>query len=253
MLRPSGDVMRLVVSSDWHGDWVTDGYPRHGDLESALYRVMDECCASVVARRDTVFMFLGDLSNPYSAHVHRAVAAGVWFATNLADRGVRSLWLVGNHDVIEDQHGSHTLMAIEALSSCNARPGALRLDVPVRVRSIPGLEGIGGRGVLCLPYTSPARAYDPAAVVEGMECKFDIVAGHLNIAGITPGSESDAMARGREVFWPAEALERYPDALRLNGHYHQQQCFQGIHIPGSLLRLTHGEEQNSPGFLVFDL
>ena len=112
-------------------------------------------------------------------------------------------------------------------------------------------------GLFGLPFTAPNRAYDPERVVEEFESggrKIKVVAGHLNIEGIEPGSETTSMARGREVFWPKAAIKKkFPKALWLNGHYHRQQVFQGIHIPGSLLRLAHDEEDNKPGFLVFEV
>ncbi len=39
----------------------------------------------------------------------------------------------------------------------------------------------------------------------------------------------------------------------VHGHYHQQQVFDGIHIPGSLARLTAGEEKHRPSFLVLEV
>lgn len=228
--------MRLVVSSDWHGDWHTSGFERLDDLVTAQQEVLKEC-----EQDNTVFLFLGDLSNPFSRNCHQSIANALRFARTLNDRRVPNYWLVGNHDVVADARGSHTLMALREL-----RGSTYVLDTPGVCLSM-----------LALPFTPPNRAYDPAKVIEEIAAgpdasKIRLIAGHLNIEGIEPGSETTDMARGREIFWPAEAIEKhFPKALRLNGHYHRQQTFNGINIPGSLLRLTHGEEQNTPGFLVF--
>jgi hypothetical protein len=74
------------------------------------------------------------------------------------------------------------------------------------------------------------------------------------VEGIASGSETEEMPRGRDVFWPIEAIKKVaPKALQLNGHYHTRQVFKGIHHCGSLARLTHAEEGNTPAFSVYDL
>jgi DNA repair exonuclease SbcCD nuclease subunit len=244
--------MRLVISSDWHGDWVTDGLERHDDLESALARLLPE-----VLQPDTVFIFLGDLSNPYSRGVHRATALAVEFAQACNRERVPNYWVVGNHDVIEDAHGTSSMQALGGLGAGThliANPGVVKLLQPTRW---DGEERFG----VFLPFTAPARNYSPETVVTDASNHLCDVApervllfGHLNIEGITSGSETSDMPRGRDVFWPErQANERFRKSRKYNGHYHERQVFRGIDIPGSLLRLTHGEEGNTPGFLVHEV
>jgi DNA repair exonuclease SbcCD nuclease subunit len=237
--------MRIVIASDFHGDWFTDGYERLDDLEEAAHAVLVEACKA------DVFMFLGDLTNPYSKNVHHAVRVAVGMASQLNTRNVVNYWLTGNHDVIEDgDRVSHTLLALK-----NLHHGLTKvIDEPLSIMLTHG------KRLIALPFVAPSIAYDPAAFIHSCHKiteEFDervLIAGHLNIEGIEPGSETTDMARGRDIFFPLEAVEEcYPKALLFNGHYHERQVFKRINIPGSLLRLTHGEETNNPGFLVVEL
>ncbi len=233
----------VFVASDWHGDWITDGRWRLGDLQQQTDRLLADVEETP---GDKIFVFLGDLSNPYSRHVHHAVAHGVRVASRLNILRVPNYWLVGNHDIIEDDRVSHTLLELAALDH-----PTLVIDRPMHTLFGDQAEAIW------LPYTSPRNAYSPADFVGSVKGQGlrRLIFGHLNIEGITAGSETHSMARGRDVFWPFDAIANagWGDALWFNGHYHEQQIFRGIHIPGALLRLCHGEEDNNPGYLRFTL
>lgn len=236
--------MRLVVSSDWHGDWITDGFERTNDLTFALEDIEHELQAG------DVFIMLGDLSNPYSRLVHRAVGIAVDRAIRCNDSRQFNLWVVGNHDVVEDKHGSHTLMAVDAVGGLT------------RVFSKPSRQVINGVNFIALPYTSPVFDYSPEEqirVIADSMTKAErngpvVVMGHLMLEGIEPGSESTDMPRGRDIMFPIETVqELFPKVVMMNGHYHTKQTYRGVHIPGSLMRLTHGEEENEPGFMVIEI
>jgi len=231
---------------------VTDGHDRHAEVHGALAQVRHR------VREGDQFLCLGDVSNPFSPGVHRAVALAVETAHAFEFACKDNAWIVGNHDVMEDQHGSHSLLGVKALEASG--------DGSTQLHDEPRVTWLGNYLLVSLPYVAPARSYDPAAWIEEAceladnetivypgRRKRTVVAGHLMIEGIEPGSETTDMARGRDVFWPEEAVRKhFPDALWLNGHYHRGQVFRGIHVPGSLVRVTHGEEQNQPRFLVFD-
>jgi DNA repair exonuclease SbcCD nuclease subunit len=235
--------VKVLITSDWHLDAVTAGVPRYEDLKRALNEVW-EAMGGVDA-----FLFLGDLCNPGTGRCHRAVAAATKFVEGLDSSMTPSLWLTGNHDVVEDGHGSHTLMPLASMRE--------RHHV---IADAPGRYEVGGLGVLALPFTPRSHAYDPEEVVETASSNastIDVVVGHLNVEGIGPGSETKDMPRGREVFFPYDLLrKRFPKALLLNGHYHEGQVWkkgkakQGVHVPGSLERLTFGEQANAPGWIV---
>jgi len=63
------------------------------------------------------------------------------------------------------------------------------------------------------------------------------------------------MPRGRDVFWPLDALrEVCPDALLVGGHHHRRQIYRGVQVVGALAGpLVFGEEDLRPGYLVLEL
>ena len=237
--------MKLVVSSDWHVDWMTDGFSRRGDVSDAVHSVVMHCIGLKQQGEDVVFMFAGDLTNPFSRGMHRAVAFAVEIAATLNEEGIPNVWLVGNHDIVEDGGLTHMLMALKAA----------RFPTTTVVEEGGHQFHIYGKTFIGLPFTPSSHTYDPAAVVMAGYDPADVVFGHLSIEGILRvGSETTDMPRGRDILFPIDAVkEHHPNALMINGHYHRQQVFKGICIPGSLAQLTHGEEENTPSFLVFDL
>lgn len=241
--------MKLVVTSDWHLDWNTAGMRRFSDLARGVKETVDYA----VGQAANGYVFLGDLMNPDSgSRVFECAALAIHTALELARHGIESHWLSGNHDVIEDGHGNTTLTPLAALSN--------RL---VNVYEVPQLKVLKDQDVsmarfLALPYTSLAHAYDPAEQVAklGSSRLPLIIAGHMTeMAGIIPGSESKEMPRGRGMPFPFEAIAERDERrlLMLNGHFHEQQVFRGVHIPGALERLTFGEQHHSPGWLVVEV
>ena len=55
--------MRIVISSDWHADRLTAGFPRYKDIESAVEETIAEALRLPKAG---LYCFLGDLANPDS-------------------------------------------------------------------------------------------------------------------------------------------------------------------------------------------
>jgi DNA repair exonuclease SbcCD nuclease subunit len=246
--------VKIIVTSDWHLDWATGGLPRFADVFAAVQVIVD------AAKREGVemVMFLGDLTDPDAVRAHQAVSVAMWVATHLwFCAGIATRWLVGNHDVVEDGSGSSSLSAVHAFGVALPR-GAKQ---GVKVYTEPEVEVFGNKAILALPFTPRSHPYDPLTFVRSLDPNpggvirpIDLVVGHLNIEGIGPGSETTDMPRGRDVFLPVAAIrERWPDAVVCNGHYHRRQVFDGVHVPGSLARLTFGEEHNSPGYLVVEV
>lgn len=254
--------MKILVTSDWHPDWTTAGVERFDDVEHAVEEALEMC----VEQRVDAFVFAGDLCNPGTHRAPRSMALAVRTAERLQDEGIDQLWIPGNHDVIEDGHGLDTLAVLSELGYANV------------VRS-PRLTSVGPRrggndksmSVFCLPFTPRSHDYDPEEELNKLKKEAyasakgrsgpDMIVGHLNIEGITVGSETSDMPRGRNVFFPYELTRKlFPDTLLVNGHYHQQQIWkgrngrnkQGIHIPGSLVRLTRTEKDHAPGWLFIE-
>jgi len=236
--------VKVVCSSDWHADWSTAGFSREGDVATAV----DETVAAAVEQGASHYFFLGDLCDPDGARAHRAVELAVRTAVRLSRAGIASRWLAGNHDVVEDGHGTTMLGALRELESA---------ELPVRVYDRPTVEVLPEVAVVALPYCARSHAYDPEAFVRANPLPGwrVVVLGHLNIAGIAPGSETDEMPRGRDVMFPLAACQDvYGErALLMNGHYHQHQVFRRIHVPGSLERLTFGEMANEPGYMIVEV
>ena len=238
--------MILVATSDWHRDYLLEGVARADEIDRAIEQSVKHAVKLKRQGEHVVYGFLGDLCNPYDCRSHAAVAKAVYTSQVLHEHAIPSFWLPGNHDVIEDGSMQHALMALRGLL------GPHVLDVP-GAHSVEVDDGVLLH-VLALPYTAVADDYDPAEVVENVQGSIDLVVGHLNLEGITTGSETSEMARGRNVFWPIEALDKkFPNVPRIGGHYHEAQEFKGVTIVGAPARLTFGEEANNPSFVVRNL
>jgi DNA repair exonuclease SbcCD nuclease subunit len=248
--------VKIYYSSDWHGDASTSGLDRFDEVASAAHVVAD---AAIDARRtdEVFFVFGGDLCDPDTTRAFRAIALAIDIARKLSANGVPSLWIAGNHDTIENERGSTVLEPLAAMAEHHASDSAW-IEVCEEPRDLcPGL----GVEILVLPYVARARAYDPVDVVK-KACPEDghahrvLVFGHLTVPSAERGSESDDFARGRDLVFPVEACRaRWGDrAFLANAHYHRRQVTRdGVHIPGSLARLRHDEEQHEPGYLVIDV
>lgn len=234
---------RVIVSSDWHLDKLTAGVSRFEEVAAAANAIADYAIQSNEHERRSVFVFLGDLCNPDTSRCWKSVRVATRIATKLLAGCVPSVWMTGNHDVTEDGEGSHSLMPVDV-----GHPAVHVIDYPVGLSPLPGL------GILALPYVPRTHNYKPDVVVN--EYKYSVppklICGHLMLEGISAGSETKDMPRGRDVFLPIDTLRRkFPDAKIVNGHYHAGQMYKGVHIPGALARFTVGEAENTPRFLEF--
>ena len=240
--------MRILVTSDWHLDASTAGYDRFNDVCEAI----DLTVTRAIHEHVDMYLFLGDLCDPDANRAPRCVAKAIQVDSQLKGVGIRTRWLTGNHDVIEDGSGTSTLTPLKAA-------GAAVIDEPMTAN-------IDGVSFIWLPFTPRCKHYDSAAFVRSAfvqsgETGLVIMAGHLSVAGIDFGSETKDMPRGRDMWLPiGDAAERWGDrVLMLNGHYHVGQSDSrpmyggGLHIPGSLQRLTFGEEHNRPAFLIVEV
>ncbi len=237
--------MKIVASGDWHLDWYTGGVPRYSDVRA---------CARVVverAKHADLFAFLGDLSDPDTDGALAAIDFAAEVASELAVEGVPSFWVNGNHDV--DGAGSSVLAPLAGVQ----RGGATK-DL-IRVFDRPAAFGFKSVGVIVLPYPRSSAPYDPCDFIERLEPLPErvpvVVFGHLWIEGMAGGSESTDLARGGSVYWPTEAIEKAfgGRALMVGGHYHEAGNCRGVHLAGSLARLTFGEANLKPGFLELEL
>lgn len=236
-------IRHIVATGDWHLDARTSGVARAEEIERSVWESAHYAASLTVgaAAGEAAFFFLGDLTDPEPDRIASAgpIHAAVGFASEIArylrDEGVWTYWMTGNHDIVDDGTAAHVLLALAGA------PAARVVDRPGMVDGLPSS--------LALPYTPRCRSYDPAAAVREAG-KPGIVFGHLNDELVTDGagSESNEMARGRSVCWPDRGL--LAGSVCVGGHYHRAMTVRGIHYAGAPARLTHGEEDHQPGFIV---
>ena len=246
--------MKILHCSDAHADWRTSGVDRYADVADAMLQTLSAALDEKVA----LYLFTGDLTDPDDGpRALRALSIAIMVAHKLDEAGIASWWLAGNHDVIEDGAGRSTLSPLAELG------GLVRVfDAPARAM-LPGRPRVG-RGApahaILLPYPSASKPYEPMAYVADARKALGpssqvLVATHLQVAGATPGDETTEMARGRDVFFPFASCD--PGWLLVGGHYHEGQTFERagrkLHVPGSLVRLNHGEEKNRPRYLIWEI
>jgi DNA repair exonuclease SbcCD nuclease subunit len=245
--------MRLFLTSDWHADASTSGFDRFDEIAAAARSAADDAARFKREGGDPLFVFSGDLCDPDTTRAFRAVSLAIDIALGLSARGVPSLWIAGNHDVIENDRGATVLEPLQ-YAAVHFSNGA-RIDVACS----PASFGFMGVAFVLLPYVARARAYDPEEWIERFTPRNPrrvVVIGHLTVPSAERGSENLDFARGRDLVFPVEACRRrWGDrAILINGHYHRRQVTRdGVIIPGSLARLRHDEETHEPGYLMIDV
>lgn len=249
----------MVVVSDLHLDKTTLGVSRKPEVELALQQATEHA----IATRADAFVFLGDLADPDSRGATlKAIDVVCKAALRLSRARIMSIWIAGNHDVEEDGSGATTLTPLLGLESASSDDWVLdhgAEEAPIFIAEGPRLIPVIDAQILCLPYTAVSRTYDPAVVAESAFQKGGpvIVAAHLMIPGIVPGSETTEMPRGRAVTFPVR--ETTQAVVRMNGHYHLRQDFDPgdggapIHIPGAPVPFAFGEEGNPSAFSVIKI
>jgi DNA repair exonuclease SbcCD nuclease subunit len=239
--------MRVVICSDLHIDAKTAGYDRYDDCSAALTQAVEHA-QEVKADR---FIFLGDLCDPDAPNLIRCIDAAMLCAAELSRVGIQSFWVTGNHDVLEDGHGTTTLDLLDHVKGCwlSKNPELFTSYLTKKEKENP----IG-----FLPYTPSSKNYDPEEVVRGWKRPPTLICSHLMVEGIEVGSETEDFPRGRDVFLPTKVIrECFPNALIVQGHYHKPRIEEvdgvKIHIVGSMVRLTRSEVHNTPRFLTLDI
>jgi DNA repair exonuclease SbcCD nuclease subunit len=238
----------LVAVSDLHLDQSTAGVDRFEDVVA----VLEKAAAYAIEKQADAFLFLGDLADPNTVRSHRSVNALARVMSKLKQKCIQCVCLAGNHDVIEDGSGGTVLDSLVWLDA-----GPVYTEPTVE----PLLTAYGEFicTIVALPFVPIVRAYNPEEFIRNIGKKVRIqdpvlVIGHLNLDGITLGSESTDMPRGRDIFWPLDDLRiQLPNALRVGGHYHTPQTFEGVRIIGSAVRLRFDERDNDPGFVVLEV
>lgn len=256
--------MKILATSDWHVDATTAGVERLPEIAAYV-----DSLADAVGELDVdLVLQLGDSWDPGSVNDPRwcrfvyesFIRLGSSYAHEL--NGVVGLIAIpGNHDVIDTSTPTSTLSGLRVAGS---RFVAV-LEEPTCYRVTRRDESVA---VLALPYVS--RAYErtdayrqalDGALEAALRAARDspvVVMGHLSFDGMTPGSETTDMARGREVPFPVALIEQLAPTVVVNGHYHARQTIRrgglDIEIVGAPIRFTFGEAKDGPrGFLVLEV
>lgn len=250
--------MRILVTSDWHADAVTAGVERLPELAEYVSALE----TAVHDQKVDLVLNLGDCWDPGSVQDPRWARFVYESLFHLGQAAYQQgggglVAIPGNHDVIDVADPTSTLSPLRV-----ARPQhVVVLEEPTTYR-------MGDVALLALPYVSRAfertdayrRALDDAleAALKAARHSPLVVVAHLAFEGMTPGSESTDMARGREVPFPVALVEQVGPTAVLNGHYHARQTIRrgalDIEIPGAPIRFTFGEAKDGPrGFLVLEV
>jgi len=246
--------VKFLVTSDWHLDAVTAGVPRIDEFEGYLAAM----CRTVVDEGVAAVLFAGDAFDPgrMLGPLYTRTLIEAAHRLTMAARRKISVWIAGNHDVIEDSRGVTTLSPLAA-HSINGRG-----DLTICVTEKPAAFEVGPVTVLCLPYMARAADTDPEAWRRAFARAEDrtgplVVLGHMTVPGALLGSESHEMARGRDLDLPVDALARLRPDVVINGHYHKAQVVRGrldVLVPGSPHRFTFGERHDeAKGFAIVEV
>ena len=241
--------MKIIFASDFHADVHTQGVDRYPEIEAA---VMESVNHAVAVGAD-MYIFCGDLADPHNPRSHRASRLAHKADDALKDEVIQRLWLTGNHDVLEDGTGESVLSSLGETSCLLSRPRLFKAWSKEEGSSVH----FHTLNIVALPFTPTSHSYDPVEFIANQNIDNDLpilVIGHLNLKGITAGSETIDMPRGRDVFWPVDEIKaKWPKAIMVGGHYHERQVYKGVQIIGSLARLTYGEGDNDVGYLELEI
>jgi len=247
--------VRIIVCSDAHLDWRTAGVERFDEIRESFEQAVDYAINE--GRQADLFVFCGDPSDSDDGRdVLRASAYAVDVAVRLMNEGITSLWIAGNHDIVGDGDTT-TLTPLEGLEFADRTSALVLVASKGPRRDVLAFSG-DARDVMLVSLPYSPKEYDADAYLRndaatGFAGLPRLVFAHLMLPGMHPGSESGELQRGKDRMFPIDAMKTTKPALVVNGHYHRAQTTpDGIRIPGSLARLTFGEEGHDPGFLVID-
>lgn len=267
---------KIAFVSDLHIDTVTAGVERIGEVEAWA----DKVCAHCVANEVDHLIVCGDIYDPGSTQDPRWSALIIQLAAKFAGAvGGTTAWIAGNHDVVWTSLLYSTLTPLAWAVAAARESNATGPFGDVEVCESPRLVLLEHRSVaskcvhlLALPYVARPAMSGPyeEMVRQEVDLMFDrngvnggrshwplIVAGHLTIPGVQPGSEAD-MVCGRDILFPAAQVRDLRPDIVVNGHYHVPQTvrYEGldIHIVGSPIRVTFGEDDAAPrGYLLAEV
>lgn len=268
--------MRLLHFADAHIDMV--GYGRHDPATGLPVRVMDflksldTIIETAISERVDLVIFAGDA---YKDRSPAPTYQREWGKRimRLSQAGIRTLLLVGNHDLSPAYGRAHAVQEFDTLQvpyvTVLDRPRFLtaeEIGLPVQVIALPWVHRSG------LLAQTETRAQADAlntgltdrliALVEGWLARADvnlpiILTAHASVEGAQYGAERNVMI-GHEWTLPG-SLVRDPrlDYVAL-GHIHRAQNLnEGAHppviYPGSIERVDFSEAEEEKFFVIAEV
>ncbi len=272
-------VLRILHFADAHIDIATHG--RHDPQSGLPVRVqdflksLDTIVDAAIDEKVDLVLFAGDA---YKDRTPVPTFQREWGRriARLSNAGIRTLLLVGNHDLSPAMGRAHAMQEFETLPVAHvhvsARPeflGPADLeDLPLQVMALPWVSRSSLMAAMQLSGTDPSEVY---AELEGrlselverwLEEKIDprlpvMLAAHASVQGAKYGAERAVML-GSDLVLPG-SLVRDP---RLNyvalGHIHKpQDVNEGqqppVVYPGSIERVDFGEAQDEKFYVIAHL
>jgi exonuclease SbcD len=269
--------MKLLHFADAHIDMAN--YGRH-DPETGLplrvldfLKSLDVIIAAAITEKVDLVIFAGDA---YRDRTPSPTFQREWGKRiiRLSKAGIRTLLLIGNHDLSPALGRAHAIQEFETLEiphvSVLSRPQFLsagELGLPVQVIAIPWVSRSG------LVASTNASAVDSVEVFKDIESRLTdlvnmwlekadpavpiILTAHASVQGAKYGSERTVML-GADLVLPGSLVrDSRLDYVAL-GHIHKPQnlnenAHPPVIYPGSIERVDFGEAEDDKFFIIADI
>jgi exonuclease SbcD len=269
--------IRLLHFSDAHIDMVN--YGRHDPVSGLPMRVLDflrsldDIVDCAINEKVDLVIFAGDA---YKDRSPAPTFQREWGRRiiRLSKAGIRTLLLVGNHDLSPSLGRANAIQEFETLDITHvtvlAKPqflGAQELGLPAQVIALPWVSRSG------LIAATDATTGDMPAVYEGIESRVGgmveewikkadpslpiILTAHASVQGALYGSERMVMLGNDIVLSGSLVRDPRLDYVAL-GHIHKPQdlnpnAHPPVIYPGSIERVDFGEAQDDKFFIVAEV
>lgn len=247
------------------------GLPRRAlDYLKALDTIVD----TAIAERVDLVLFAGDA---YKDRTPAPTFQREWGRRmmRLSRAGIRTLLLVGNHDLSPAVGRAHALQEYETLDVPYVRaigkPAFLSpsdlWELPLQVLALPWVSRSGLMAAIDLESAAPEEVYNQlegrlSALVQSWLEKVDpslpvVLAAHASVQGAIYGGERAVMLGG-DLVLPASLVRDPRLAYVALGHIHKSQDLNTgnqppVIYPGSIERVDFGEAADDKFFVVAEI
>jgi len=272
-------VLRILHFADAHIDIATHG--RHDPQSGLPVRVqdflksLDTIVDAAIDERVDLVLFAGDA---YKDRTPVPTFQREWGRriARLSKAGIRTLLVVGNHDLSPALGRAHAMQEFETLPIAHvkvaSRPMLLGPDdlegLPLQVLALPWVSRSSLMASLALSGTDPGQVYAELEsrlaelVSEWLEKKVDprlpvVLAAHASVQGAKYGGERAVML-GSDLVLPGSLVRDPRFSYVALGHIHKpQDVNEGqqppVVYPGSIERVDFGEAQDDKFYVIAHL